>query len=113
MPRLQRCHGPQHDQTQLDRLVVESIVSAKRTSHARLVEQLTDVGFMTRKVDPKQDTVDIEIQVLDKDAACELIAGEAIKFFLASRLSFLRSAQEQPRNAAWQAVEHYYACVSP
>lgn len=98
---------------QLSRLLlpiaVESIVAAKRTSHARLVEQLTDVGFMTRRIDPKPDSVDIEIQVLDKDAACELIAGEAIKFFLASRLSFFRSAQEQPKNAAWQAVEHYYA----
>lgn len=90
-------------------MVVESVATAKRTSHTRLVEQLTDVGFMTRKIDPKPDSIDIEIQVLDKDAACELIAGEAIKFFLASRLSYLRSAQDQPRNAAWQTVEHYYA----
>jgi len=90
-------------------LVVESIATAKRTSHTRLVEQLTDIGFMTRKVDLAPESVDIEIQILDKDAACTLIAGESIKFFLASRLSYFRSAQEQPRNAAWQAVEHYYA----
>jgi hypothetical protein len=90
-------------------IAIESIVSAKRTCYDRLVEQLTDVGFMTRKIEHKPGSVNIEIQVLDKDAACELIAGEAIKFFLASRLSFFRSAQEQPKNAAWQAVEHYYA----
>jgi hypothetical protein len=57
-------------------------VAAKRTSHTRLVEQLTDVGFVTRKVDLMPDTVDIEIQILDKDAVCELIAGEAINFSL-------------------------------
>jgi hypothetical protein len=90
-------------------IVVESIATAKRRSSARLVERLTEVGFSTRKVDQTTDFVDIEIQILDKDAICDLIAGESIKFFLASRLSYYRSIQEQPKNAAWQAVEHYYA----
>lgn len=75
----------------------------------RLVDDLSKVGFVTRNVVIDDVSTEISLQVLDVEAAWELMAGEAIKFLLASRISLARSQQPQAGNVAWQAIEHYYA----
>lgn len=90
-------------------LAVEGVWAVKRNSRERLVERLNDLEFVTRGVLKTDKLLAIEMQVLDEALLYRLLAGEANKFFLASRLTYSRSAQEQFANASWQAVEHYYA----
>ncbi|MBS4090519.1 hypothetical protein [Pseudomonas rustica] len=81
----------------------------KRNSHGRLVEKLNDLEFVVRSIVKTDKALTIELQILDDALLHRLLAGEANKFLLASRLTYNRSAQEQIANASWQAVEHYYA----
>lgn len=90
-------------------LVVEGVISIRRNSHDRLVEMLHELQFVTRSIIKTDDEVVIELQILDTDFLYLLLAGEANKFFLASRVSYERSTQGQSNNASWQAIEHYYA----
>jgi hypothetical protein len=90
-------------------LVVEGVWAVKRNSHGRLVEKLNDLEFVVRSIVKTDKALTIELQILDDALLHRLLAGEANKFLLASRLTYNRSAQEQIANASWQTVEHYYA----
>ena len=90
-------------------LVVNGVLEARRNSHDRLIEKLDELQFYTRDIVQNQNETNIELQILDEDLLCQLLAGEANKFFLASRLTHDRATQAQLNNASWQAVEHYYA----
>ncbi|PBQ21537.1 hypothetical protein CCL08_04005 [Pseudomonas congelans] len=90
-------------------LAVEGVWAVKRNSHERLVERLNDLEFVARNLSKTDKLLTIELQILDESLLYRLLAGEANKFFLASRLTYNRSAQNQIANASWQAVEHYYA----
>jgi hypothetical protein len=93
----------------LNPLTIEGVLKAPRSSHDRLVEKLHDLEFMTRSIVQTTSELTIELQILDADLLHQLLAGEANKFLLASRLSHDRSKQNQSDNASWQTVEHYYA----
>lgn len=101
------------DYTKLGRLfqtrIVSGIVSAKRLSHDRLVERLSDVQFVTRSINQTAKQTTIELQILDTEAFFDLVAGEANRFWMASVISLARSLQSQIESVSWQAVEHYYA----
>jgi hypothetical protein len=90
-------------------LLVEGVLSVRNHSHNRLVEMLHELQFITRSVAVTTDSVIIQLQILDADLLYLLLAGEANKFLLASRVSYERSTQEQPKNASWQAIENYYS----
>ena len=90
-------------------IMVEDVLSARRSSHDRLVEKLQDLEFVTRSVSQTSDELEIKLQILDVDLLHQLLAGEANKFLLASRVSHERSIQNQENNASWQAIEHYYS----
>lgn len=90
-------------------LVTEGVLKARRYSHDRLVEKLHELEFYTRNIVQTPNEITIELQILDADLLYQLLAGEANRFLLASRLSYDRATQAQPNNAAWQTVEHYYA----
>ena len=90
-------------------LLVEGVLSVRNHSHDRLVEMLHELEFITRSVEKTNDNVIIQLQILDADLLYRLLAGEANKFLLASRVSYMRSTQEQPNNASWQAIENYYS----
>jgi len=90
-------------------LIVEGVLKARRTSHDRLIEKLHELEFYTRNIITTSDDINIELQILDENSLYQLLAGEANRFLLASRLSHNRAAQVQVKNAAWQTVEHYYA----
>lgn len=90
-------------------LLVEGVLSVRNHSHERLVEMLHELQFITRSVVKTTDSVIIQLQILDADLLYRLLAGEANKFLLASRVSYERSTQEQPNNASWQAIENYYS----
>ncbi len=90
-------------------LAVEGVWAVKRNSHGRLVEKLNDLEFVVRGLIKTDKTLTVELQILDEALLYRLLAGEANKFLLASRLTYNRSAQDQVANASWQAVEHYYA----
>jgi hypothetical protein len=70
---------------------------------------LHELEFVTRGITNTADNVTVQLQILDDDLLYRLLAGEANKFLLASRISHERSAQDQANNASWQAIEHYYA----
>lgn len=89
--------------------VVDGILAARRNSHDRLIEKIDDLQFYTRRITRTDREIAIELQILDFDLLCQLLAGEANKFLLASRVSHDRSTQNQMNNASWQTVEHYYA----
>ncbi|MBU6952615.1 hypothetical protein [Hahella sp. HN01] len=97
----------------LSRLVlpnlVSGIVSARRSAHDRLFESLSDLDFITRKIDNVGQSCTVELQILSEPPFFNLLAGEAHRFFLASVISKQRSFQQQENNAAWQVIEHYYA----
>lgn len=88
---------------------VEGVLSIRRDSNLKLTERLSELQFMTRTATQIGDELIIDLQILDTDLLHQLLAGEANKFFLASRLTEARANQDQADNAAWQAVEHYYA----
>lgn len=90
-------------------LAVEGVWAVKRNSHERLIERLNDLEFVTRSLSRTDKLLTVELQILDEALLYRLLAGEANKFFLASRLTYNRSAQDQAANASWQIVEHYYA----
>ncbi len=90
-------------------LLVEGALAVRQNSHERLVEMLHELQFTTKSVKKIADKVEIELQILDVDLLYRLLAGEANKFLLASRVSHKRSTQNQPSNASWQAIESYYA----
>lgn len=90
-------------------LIVEGVLSVRNLSHERLIEMLHELPFMTRSINTRNNSVVIELQILDVDMLYRLLAGEANKFLLASRVSHQRSTQNQYNNASWQAVENYYA----
>jgi hypothetical protein len=90
-------------------LLADQVPRTRRRARSRLVDDLSAVGFVTRNVVVDDVSAAINLQVLDVEAACELLAGEAIRFLLASRISLARSKQAQAGNVAWQAIEHYYA----
>ena len=90
-------------------MIVDGVISIRRDAKARLVDKLHELEFITRSATQNVDSVVIELQILDVDLLNQLLAGEANRFLLASRLSEERATQNQVGNAAWQAVEHYYA----
>ena len=90
-------------------LLIEGVLSVRQNSNDRLVEMLHQLEFATRNITKTQDQLTIELQILDPDLLYLLLAGEANKFLLASRVSHQRSMQNQPNNASWQAIESYYA----
>jgi len=90
-------------------LMVEGVLSARNHSHDRLVEMLHDLQFITRSITKTTDHIVIKLQILDVEPFYRLLAGEANKFLLASRVSHERSTQDQLNNASWQAIENYYA----
>jgi hypothetical protein len=90
-------------------LLVEGVLSVRNHSHDRLVEMLHELQFITRSVTKTVDSVIIKLQILDVELLYRLLAGEASKFLLASRVSYERSTQNQPKNASWQAIENYYS----
>lgn len=89
--------------------VIGGIVGARRHAGARLVEKLNEVSFITRKISEANGSTEIKLQILDEEQLFNLLAGEANRFALASLITHQRSLQIQHRNAAWQAVEHYYS----
>lgn len=90
-------------------LIVEGVLTVRRNSQHRLIEKLHELEFCTRKIEKTETGITIELQILDVDLLYQLLAGEANKFLLASRLSLDRSTQPQAKNASWQTIEHYYA----
>ncbi|NPU90781.1 MAG: hypothetical protein HPY82_02625 [Gammaproteobacteria bacterium] len=90
-------------------LVVGGIVGARRRAGGRLVEKLDEISFFTRSINEVRGATEIELQILDEEPLFNLFAGEASRFALASLITHQRSLQVQNRNAAWQAVEHYYS----
>jgi len=90
-------------------LAVEGVWAVKRYSMERLVEKLDHLEFSVRKFTATSKLLSIELQILDEALLYKLLAGEANKFLLASRLTYNRSTQNQEANASWQAVEHYYS----
>lgn len=90
-------------------LAVEGVWAVKRYSRERLVEKLDHLEFSVRKFTATSKLLSIELQILDEALLYKLLAGEANKFLLASRLTYNRSTQNQEANASWQAVEHYYS----
>lgn len=93
----------------LSQMFVEGALSVRQNSNERLVEMLHELEFSTKSVTKIADKIEIELQILDPDLLYRLLAGEANKFLLASRLSYVRSTQNQPKNASWQTIENYYA----
>jgi hypothetical protein len=94
----------------LSPLLVQGTLAVRQNSNERLVEKLDELEFSTRTISKSNDNViEIELQILDVNLLYRLLAGEANKFLLASRVSFERSTQKQPRNASWQVIENYYA----
>lgn len=93
----------------LSPLLVEGVLAVRQNSNERLVEKLHELEFSTKSIKKSADKIDIELQILDVDLLYKLLAGEANKFLLASRVSHARSTQNQPSNASWQAIENYYA----
>jgi hypothetical protein len=90
-------------------LMVEGVIAVRSNSHARLAESLEDLQFVTRSITHTDSNVVIELQIIDENLLHRLLAGEANKFLLASRISNERSTYAQPNNASWQAIESYYA----
>lgn len=90
-------------------IMVEGALSVRRNASDRLVEMLHELQFITRSIVRTAECVTVELQILDADLLYRLLAGEANKFLLASRVSYERSIQDQPNNASWQAIENYYA----
>lgn len=90
-------------------IVVEGVLAVKQNSKDRLVEMFNELEFMTRSINQTSDHLIIELQILDKNLFYKLLAGEANKFLLASRISYARAIQNQENNASWQTVEHYYS----
>ena len=90
-------------------LMVEGVICVRNQSHDRLVEMLDELQFSTRSITKTNDQIKIDLQILDVDPLYRLLAGEANKFFLASRVSHERSTQVQLKNASWQTIENYYA----
>lgn len=90
-------------------LVVEGVLKSQRHSHDRLVEKFDQLEFYTRNILSAQNETVIELQILDENLLYQLLAGEANKFLLASRVSHDRATQTQTNNAAWQIIEHYYS----
>ena len=93
----------------LSPLLVEGALAVRQNSNERLVEMLHELEFSTKSIKKSADKIDIELQILDVDLLYRLLAGEANKFLLASRVSHERSIQNQPSNASWQTIENYYA----
>jgi hypothetical protein len=90
-------------------LMISGVLSARKNSADRLAEKLEQLDFVTRNVTQTNKETIIELQILDPELLHRLLAGEANKFLLASRVSHERSKQVQSENVSWQAVEHYYA----
>jgi hypothetical protein len=90
-------------------LMIEGVLSARNHSHERLVEMLHELQFITRSIIKTPDHIIISLQILDAVPLYRLLAGEANKFLLASRISHERSTQDQLNNASWQAIENYYS----
>lgn len=90
-------------------IMVEGALSVRRNATDRLVEMLHELQFVTRNIARTADSITVELQILDADLLYRLLAGEANRFLLASRVSHGRSIQDQPNNASWQAIENYYA----
>lgn len=88
---------------------VEVIMNAKKASSSRMIENLGDIEFITQSVLVSSASTTIKIQLIDDNDFGTLVAGDANRFFLASRLSLNRARQDHERNASWQAIEHYYA----
>lgn len=90
-------------------LLVEGALAVRQNSNERLVEMLHELEFSTKSISQNANAIEIELQILDVDLLYRLLAGEANKFLLASRVSHERSMQNQLNNASWQAIESYYA----
>ena len=90
-------------------LLIEGTLAVRQNSNERLVEMLHELEFSTKSINQNTNATEIELQILDVDLLHRLLAGEANKFLLASRVSHERSMQNQLNNASWQAIESYYA----
>lgn len=90
-------------------MVVEGVLAVKQNSKDRLVEMFNELEFITRSINQTSEHLIIELQILDKNLFYKLLAGEANKFLLASRISYARAIQNQENNASWQTIEHYYS----
>lgn len=90
-------------------LLIEGALAARQNSNERLVEMLHELEFSAKSINKNADSIEIELQILDVDLLHRLLAGEANRFLLASRVSHDRSMQNQLNNASWQAIESYYA----
>jgi len=93
----------------LSPLLIEGLLSVRKSSNNRLIEMLHQLEFRTRSIKDIDGQIVIELQILDSELLYLLLAGEANKFLLASRVSLARSMQDQPKNASWQAIENYYS----
>lgn len=89
--------------------IVDGVLAVKQSANDRLVEVLDEIQFVTRSVNQLPDSIVLELQILDVNVFYKMLAGEANKFLLASRVSHARAIQVQENNASWQAVEHYYS----
>lgn len=90
-------------------LLIEGTLAARQNANERLVEMLHELDFITKSINQSANKIEIDLQILDVDLLYRLLAGEANKFLLASRVSHERSLQNQPSNASWQTIESYYA----
>jgi hypothetical protein len=90
-------------------LMIEGVLSVRNHTQDRLVEMLHQLQFVTKNILSTEKEVVIELQIIDVELLYRLLAGEANKFFLASRVSHERSTQDQINNASWQAIESYYS----
>ncbi|MBM5573458.1 hypothetical protein [Deefgea sp. CFH1-16] len=90
-------------------ILIEGVLSARRSSYDRLIEKINLLEFVTNSVVVTTNEIVIELQILDLDLLYQLLAGEANQFLLASRVTYDRATQGQQENASWQIVEHYYA----
>lgn len=90
-------------------MVHGGIIDTKRASYDRVVESLGSLSYVTEKIEKDDKEVSIELRLIEDESFYRLLAGEANRFILASRVSYQRSSQEQDRNASWQAIELYYS----
>lgn len=88
---------------------VQGVLKAPRLAKSRVVDHLGKLHFITKHIDFNDDETRIVLEILDEASLFSLLAGEAHRFLLASRLTLHRAYQPQPQNAAWQTIEHYYA----
>ena len=102
------------DQQKLLRLYlpgsVAGVLSANRNSTERLLDSIEQLEFASRILPKIGNETEIELNLLGATTPFyKLLAGEASRFLLASRMSYRRALQQQDKNVSWQTIEHYYS----